>query len=736
MKPYLTLFFLTIFSECPFAQEQPPARNLSALRINKDIAIDGVMDEAEWSNAPEAGGFRMNFPADRIDARARTIVRVMYNDRYLYVGARLLRASGASPRYVVSSLRRDFVFLENDAFGLIIDPFNDHINGYGFYVSALGVQAEEQISKGTVSDPTWDIKWFDAVKRDTSGYTVEMAIPLRFLRFPTGVQDWNINFIRNDIGQNERSSWQPTPRNFLFPNLSYAGKLTWAAAPTKARNNFSLYPALTYTASQDGYAPVHNDVKPSLDAKVTVTSSLNLDLTLNPDFSEAEVDQAQVNLSRFDISYPEKRLFFIENSDLFSSFGVVKEGSATIQPFYSRNIGLKYNSSTGQYEQTSLIGGARLSGKLNENFRLGAMSVQTASHTTTDAAGHELRYPGENFSVLAVQQKVFSSSNIGVILTNKQAMSRDSLNNGDEYNRLVGVEYNLTSRNGQWTGKIFHETMFSPEKTASAQGAWLNLNSRKIVGWIGINRASSGFAPEMGFVPRNNFTNMYVDISYTLYPNRGPINNIQPVVDYRVWVDSCFRRTDHFYKIGPVVNFKNTGQFYALYVDDYTRLMQPFNPSITKGQPIPAGAAFNYKSFATYYQSDARQWLSGSMYLQTGQYYNGHWLNWSGALKLKIEPFGNIGFNYNCAFIRLPQPYSDNDVVAIGPLLDLSFSRKLFFNSNVQYTSLNTNLNYFFRLQYRFRPLSDLYLVYTNNENMDTHTRQNQSLIVKFVYFM
>jgi len=102
----------------------------------------------------------------------------------------------------------------------------------------------------------------------------------------------------------------------------------------------------------------------------------------------------------------------------------------------------------------------------------------------------------------------------------------------------------------------------------------------------------------------------------------------------------------------------------------------------------------------------------------------------------KIQPFGTIGFNYNLSFIRLPQPYSGNDVVAIGPQLDLAFSKKLFFKSNVQYTSLNTNLNYFFRLQYRFKPLSDLYLVYTNNENMDTRTRQNQSLIVKFVYFM
>jgi len=711
-------------------------RSLAATPINSDLTIDGLLDEAEWAMAVEAGGFQMNYPADTMAALAQTTVRVLYNNRYLYIGARLLRAPGNAKRYVVSSLKRDFAFLENDVFGVIIDPFNDHTNGYGFYVSALGVQGEEQISTGTVANPTWDIKWSTAVRRDSGGYTVEIAIPFRYLRFPAGVEGWNINFIRNDVGQNERSSWQPTPRNFLFPNLSYAGKLVWPQAPAQARNNFSLFPSLTYRASQEGYAKIKNNVKPSLDAKVTVTSSLNLDLTLNPDFSEAEVDQAQVNLSRFDISYPEKRLFFIENSDLFASFGVAKDGSGTVQPFYSRNIGLKYNSSTGQYEQTNLIAGARLSGKLNENFRLGVMSMQTAGHSSADAAGHELQYPGENYSVLAMQQKVFSSSNIGVILTNKQAMHGDSINAGDEYNRLAGIEYNLTSHNGQWTGKLFHETMFSPLKTASTQGGYLNLSTQRWVGWAGFSRVEKGFAPEMGFVPRNDFTNLYGDISFTLYPKHGPIQNIQPVIDYRIWVDKDFRRTDHFYKIGPVVNFRNTGQFYALLVDDYTRLLQPFNPSINKGIVIPAGAAFNYKSFATYYQSDIRRRLSGWIYIQTGQYYNGHWLNWIGVVNYKIQPFGTIGFNYNLSFIRLPQPYSGNDVVAIGPQLDLAFSKKLFFKSNVQYTSLNTNLNYFFRLQYRFKPLSDLYLVYTNNENMDTRTRQNQSLIVKIVYFM
>ena len=734
-NPILITLFLITATQL-FAQQAAEIKNIPAVKIERDLKMDGVADEPEWAKAPYATGFRLNFPSDSAMASGATRVKVLYNNRYLYISARLLNGNRGRTKYVVSSLKRDFIFLANDAFGVIIDPFNDHTNGYGFYVNALGVQSEEQISTGNVSDQTWDIKWFSAVHRDSLGYTVEMAIPFRYLRFGSSVANWNINFLRNDIGNNERSSWQATPRNFTFPNLSYAGKVNFPTILPQDPNNFSFFPSLTYNTSQDGQSKIKNNLKPSLDAKVTITSSLNLDLTVNPDFSEAEVDQAQVNLSRFNISYPEKRLFFVENSDLFSSFGVNKDGSGTIQPFYSRNIGLKYNQSTGQYEQTSILGGARLSGKLNENLRIGLMDIQTAALTSVDSAGHKVKYAGQNYSVFALQQKVFSSSNIGFIFTNRQAVNKDSARAADSYNRLAGLEYNLTSRNGEWTGKLFDEMMFSPGKTASAQGGYLNLNTRTTQGWVGFSRADRGFAPDLGFVPRNNFSNFYADLSYTLYPKSSFMNNIQPVVDYRVWVDSVFNRTDHFYKVGPVINLKNTGHFYALLVGDYTRLLQPFNPALTKGKALPAGSAFAYQSLAVYYQSDIRQNLSGNAYLQTGQYYNGHFSNWIGTLNYKIQPYGTIGFNYNLTFVRLPQPYSNNNIVALGPQTDISFSKQLFFSSNIQYTSLNTNINYFFRLQWRFRPLSDLYIVYSNNQNTQLRVRQNQSLIIKLVYFI
>jgi hypothetical protein len=736
-KLYLLVTLVLGIYQPIFSQTGVTIKDLHALKINHDIKIDGFLNESDWAAAPEASGFKLNYPSDTAFASGKTVVKILYNDQFLYIGARLFKGKPGQGKYTVSSLQRDFTFAQNDGFGVVIDAFHDHNNGVGFYVNALGAQRDEQISGGTVTDPTYDIEWFDAVQHDSTGYTVEIAIPFRYLRYSKLLSDWNINFFRNDITRNELSSWQPVPRNFVFPNLAYMGKLNWPVTPKQNPQNFSLIPSATYTANQDQTGPVSNNLKPSLDAKVTVTSSLNLDLTVNPDFSEAEVDQAQVNLTRFSIAYPEKRLFFIENSDLFSSFGVSKDGSATIQPFYSRNIGLKYNASTGQYEQTSIIGGARLSGKLNEDLRIGVMDIQTASLNSVDNAGKQIKFPSENYSVVALQQKVFSSSNIGFIFTNRQSISGDNAPASDgNYNRLAGLEYNLISATGLWTGKLFEETMFSPQRTASAQGGFLGINSRRTTSYVGFSRADYGFSPDLGFVPRNNFDNAYVYLNYIFYPKSKVLNNIQPVAYGTIYTDSLFHKTDHEIYSGPVFNFKNTSSVFIVLLNDYTKLQQPFNPSLNSGKNLPAGSAYSYTSVVFSYTSDVRTDISGNFYLRSGQYYDGRFTLASGALNYKIQPYGTIGFNYNLTYVRLPAPYSNNNIVAVGPLANISFSKQLFFSSNVQYTSLNTNINYFFRLQWQFRPLSDIYIVYSNNENTELRMRQNQSLIVKVVYFL
>lgn len=739
MKLIYLIFLLSICfsSRQVFAQGGNQPKQLNSVKIEKDLTIDGSLNEPEWQQAPVATGFWQNFPADTSLATGRTEVKVLYNDKYLYIAAHVYNTKHVK-QYVTSSLKRDFLFPVNDAFGVILDPFGDHIYGYGFYVSAYGVQREEQIYSGSTVDATWDIKWFCAVQRDDNGWTVEMAIPFRYLRYNQNLPAWNINFIRNNASSNELSSWVPTPRNFTFPNLSFAGTLSFPQPLKKTSDNISITPSITVNASQDARGPVTTTVKPSLNTKIAVSSSLNLDLTVNPDFSEAEVDQAQVNLTRFNISYPETRPFFIENSDLFSEFGENKLGSSPIRPFYSRSIGLQYNSTTGQYDQTPIIAGVRLSGKINKDLRIGVMSIQTGA--VQDSATNNKRYPAQNYSVVALQQKVFSSSNIGLIFTNRQSFGTDSTKNfkynSNDYNRLLGLEYNLTSRDGEWTGKLFEEMMFSPSTTASSQGGLLNYNSRRSVSWIGFTRAIRDFNPDMGFVPRNNFINPYSELSYVLYPKSSVINFWRPVVHYELYLDSAYHRTDHQYRIGTEVNFKNTGDMYVLFLGNYTKLRAPYNPALNNGKDLPADSAYTYNSMSFYYLSDLRRQISGLFFTETGQYYNGHFTQFFGYLNNKIQPLGTIGINYNIILIRLPHPYSSNNVYAVGPQATLSFSKNVFFDSNIQYTSENNNINFFFRLQWRFRPMSDLFIAYNSNQSTQPWQRQNRGLILKLTYLL
>jgi hypothetical protein len=736
----LKISLLTILLLCWVLEviAQPASRNvIKPLKINNDIEIDGILNEPQWKATETAANFHQNYPSDSSLARGKTSVWVLYNEKYLYIAAELLNADSLQKNYVASSLKRDFPFLENDAFGLTIDPFGDHINGYGFYLSAYGVQREEQIYSGSNQDDTWDIKWFSAIHRTAIGWTLEIAIPFRYLRYSQSLDSWNINFLRNDIVNNERSSWIPTPRNFTFPNLAYTGKIEWPQIPRQAPKNISLIPSLTLSANQNKKEKIQSTVKPSLDAKITMTSSLNLDLTVNPDFSQVEVDDAQVNLSRFELSYPEKRLFFIENSDLFSEFGVDKLGTSPVRPFYSRRIGLKYNDRLGQFKPTRVIAGARLSGKISKDLRIGVMSVQTASQNVQDSVSNNTS-PGQNYSVVALQQKVFSSSNIGVIFTNRQSTGADSTTGNTlsgKYNRLIGAEYNLTSRNGEWTGKLFEQVMFTPQKTTSSQGGWLNYNTRHTISWVGFTRVGKDFNPDVGFVPRDNFSNVYGELSYIAYTKSKSLLFLRPVIHYELYFDPAYTLTDHSYIGGTEIALNNTTDIYLLFHNAYTRLMQPFNPALNNGKSLPAGSAYNYSFFSFYYLSDLRKNFAWEYFLRLGKYFNGTYTEHKGYFNVKIQPWGIIGVNYDINMVRLPAPYSNNNIYAVGPKADISFSRKLYFNTNIQYTSANRNLNFFFRLQWRFKPLSDIYVVYSNNESTQPWQRQNHNLTVKFIYF-
>src|SRR5882762_3623536 len=416
-------------------------------KASAGVKIDGIDDDVAWKESEVASDFYMVLPMDTSFAEVRTDVRMSYDDHNLYILATCYHLLPGP--FMVESLRRDFSFTKNDNFLLFMDPFEDQTNGFSFGANAAGAQWDGIMYSGGSVDLSWDNKWYSEVRRYDDRYVFEAAIPFKSIRYKKGITEWGINFSRNDLKTTEKSSWAPVPRQFPTASLAYTGTLVWDIPPPSPGPNISVIPYVLGGVQKDYTNGKGNVYKKEIggDAKIAVTSSLNLDLTVNPDFSQVDVDRQVIDLSRYELFYPEKRQFFLENGDHFTNFGY-----PSIRPFFSRRIGLG----------VPIEFGGRLSGKLDQNWRIGIMDMQTG---TVDSIG----LPQQNFSVVALQRKIFARSNIGFLFINKQSLhyqpGKDTTHpTYSLYNRNIGLEFNLASSNNYWTGKALLIKSFSPGK--------------------------------------------------------------------------------------------------------------------------------------------------------------------------------------------------------------------------------------------------------------------------------
>ena len=401
-------------------------------RATSPIVIDGSAHEAAWQSAEVVSNFWMVLPMDTDRAKVRTDVRMAYDDHQLYLSAICYHGDVPGP-YMVESLRRDWAFGNNDNFIFFLDTFDDQTNGFTFGVNAAGAQWDGLLYEGGKANLSWDNKWTSAVKTYEDRYELEIAIPFKSIRYRNGITRWGVNFSRLDLKTTEKSSWTPIPRQFPTASLALTGVLLWDEPPPSQGPNISLIPYALGAVSRDYEAntPWLDRGHVGIDGKVAVGSALNLDLTVNPDFSQVDVDQQVTNLDRYELFFPEKRQFFLENGDQFANFGY-----ASIRPFFSRRIGLG---------GVPIRFGARLSGKLNQDWRLGVMDMQTGE---SDGAN----LPAQNFAVVALQRRLFSRSNVGVLLVDEESSGDRRAGMPAAFNRNLGLEYNLASANNLWTG--------------------------------------------------------------------------------------------------------------------------------------------------------------------------------------------------------------------------------------------------------------------------------------------
>lgn len=718
----LSLLILFIHSTS-IAQKKNGSYQLHIHKATSQIQIDGRGDEDAWKQAETATDFYMILPMDTSYAKVRTDVSMTYDEQNIYL--LVINYNGLPGPYMVESLRRDFAFLKNDNFLLFMDPFDDQTNGFSFGANAAGAQWDGLMYDGGKVDLSWDNKWTSVVKNYADKWIFEAKIPFKSIRYKKGITRWGINFGRNDLKTTEKSSWAPVPRQFPSASLAYTGVLVWDTPPPDPGANISLIPYVLGGINKD-----YVEAKPGkwrrdvgMDAKIAVTSSLNLDLTVNPDFSQVDVDKQVTNLDRFELFFPERRQFFLENGDQFTNFGYTN-----IRPFFSRRIGL----------EAPIHFGARLSGKLNKDWRLGFMNMQTGKQ---DA----LALPAQNFTVAALQRRVFARSNFGFIFINKESLNyhpettQPPLKTYTRFNRNFGLEYNLASSNNFWTGKAIMLKSFGPGKNghdwthaANLQYTTRNWNLAWQHEYVGKN-----YTAEVGYVPRTGYIKLAPQITYLFFPGTGSLLSHGPQITSTNFFDEKMRRTDNELLISYGLIFRNRNTLTLVASDTYIKLLQPFDPVNIGKDSLAASTEHKWKTIGADYISKPQSLFTYTLNMRYGGYYaDGKRLMIGGEFGYRFQPYVAIALTANYNRLDLPQPWGKNDFWLVGPRVDVTMTNKLFITGFMQYNEQIDNMNLNMRLQWRYRPASDIFVVYTDNYFPEPIAVKSRALVLKAVYWL
>ena len=713
------------------AHAQGPGLNRAAVSVNPEtvarpsfraarapspIVVDGTLDDAAWAAAPVLTDFVQQLPSTGYPARFRTEVRVLYDATNLYVAS--VNYDPEPERAITVGLERDFVSSNSDIFGVVFDTFNDKRNSFLFLINPKGAVRDEQTfndSRPIVE--AWDgISTVRTVQRDSS-WTLEMRIPLKTLRFDAtrDPQTWGINFIRRVRRVNETSYWAPLERQYRVHRMSKAGTMEGITGLKQGRN-LQVKPYALARNSAGAQVPsslLGSKADIGGDLKYGVTPSLTLDLTVNTDFSQVEVDQQVVNLTRFGILFPERREFFIENAGSFT-FGDVAERSyrmgaalSDFTLFNSRQIGL-----TKDGLPIPIAGGGRLTGRVG-GWEVGLLDMQTQRAGTT---------PTENFAVARVRRNIFGNSDIGLLAANRQATDSSGT-----YNRSYGVDANI-----RLLGNLIINSYVavSASDTASSNGTAGRVSAAyrgKLWNSSAMyKRVSDHFDPGIGFVNRRGFQQMYATTGLHARPKLKGIQELNPYVEADLYTDFDGSAQSHQITAALDVFFQPDGELKLQVNDWFDRLDRTFTPF--PGRSIPVGR-YNFRNAKATYTSTQRYPVYGNAGVQVGDFYNGTNTTLSGGLTWR--PRYDISFEgtYQHNDVSLPSGAFAADLA--GVRVKYAYSTTLFGSTFVQYNTQSRSFVTNARLAWRYAPLSDVFLVYTERQNTFTNVRNERSVAIK-----
>ena len=715
LVPYLFLFIFQV----AWGQKFNKDYILKIGKTSEEIVLDGLLNESVWEIADVADNFSMILPQDDRKATQFSEVRMAYDDRNLYLAV-VFYNNTIKGDYVVESYKRDFSFGKNDNFLVAIDPFNNMTTGFAFGLNAYGAQWDGTMYDGRRVDLNWDTKWYSEVAFDEEKWTAEIAIPLKSIRYDEKLTQWGISFSRLDLKASEKSGWTPVPRQFPSITMAYSGVLDWDAPPPSQGSNVSFIPYLLGEIDSPQKNITDQQLNAGADLKLNLTSSLYLDVTLNPDFSQAEVDQQVTNLDRFELFFPERRQFFLENADLFANFGY-----DNIRPFFSRRVGL----------QNPIIGGIRLSGNIDEKWRIGLLDIQTQEDK-------EIGIPSENFGVFSLQRKVLDRSSIGMIFVNKQSMGEveNFKNKSGEYNRNFGLEYNYFSADNLWNGKLMYLKSFSPrvsDDDAIFAGN-LTYNDNNFLGNFQLEYVGENYNADVGYVPRTHYYKFDTTFKYLFFPRQeSKVLSHGPMVGSIQYFNFDGLGIDRGTELGYEVNFKNRSEMALTFENQFIILQNPFDPIRTGILSLEALTKHRWNSINLEYESKPQSLFTYALKSSYGGYFQDgkRWLFFS-EMGYRFQPYVELNTLVSYNHIELEAPWGTNGFWLLGVKSNFTFTRNIFFSNLYQYNEQQKLWNFNSRFQWRYKPASDIFLVFNSSDTQMLTPNRNWNLTLKINYWI
>ena len=681
----------------------------SAVQITEAPMIDGVLDDRAWQGATPLTDFVQAEPLEGQPASERTDVRILYDDEAIYVGVTL---HDADPSQIVTTdTGRDAALDQMDSFQIIFDTFRDQQNGFVFGTNAAGVQYDAQVRAQGRAEDNWDGSWDVKTHVTEAGWTAEFRIPLRTLRYGPAPQTWGLNLFRNIQRGRERTYWAPLARIFTLGRLSSAGELR--GLNLKSPRNFKVLPYVVSSANRN-FTPgstTDRDGDIGFDAKFGVTPSLNLDATYNTDFAQVEVDTQQINLTRFNLRFPEKRPFFLENSGLFQ---VGKRNELDL--FFSRRIGL---DDTGAI--VPIKGGGRLSGKA-AGFNVGVLNMQTADVGTRS---------GHNSSVLRATRELPNRSAIGAMFVNRGATG-DLAAPGD-WNRTWGADARLG------IGEHLSSSGFAARtETPGLAGRDYAYNIDSI--WDDGRHTAAfeygvtgeDFNPEAGFLEQQGgYRRYFVRIEETMRQEQirnWGFREFLPHVAY----------TRYNYLDGGLLNAElhadnhwdwENGNFVTTAINGtWDGLRVPFQ--VYPGIVVPAGDHGGLR-FTMRANTDRRKAIFGRTQWDVGRFLNGTQSSPTFQMILRDGGRVTLDASWNYRSIALPQGAFQTNLGNMR--VTYNFTPSVFVQSLIQYNDRTDRWSTNLRFHWLETAGTGLFVVYNDTEALDGIGPINRAFIVKYV---